>query len=315
MYFLSPRELAESWQVSERYIRKLCKEGRIEGAKRRGGRWQLPLGCVKPKDMRAKAFSAEDLQSKPFAEVDFWLQKVHRRRPFEADEQAIVDAKFLEKFTYECMTYAGYTVTPELCRAVAVQGSAVADVSFVLQLEIMLFARAWEHLSCLAIFAKKRKSLLCTKLLLEIYAILKRWNGLYSMDFRSRNRFFIGDTRFFPSRGREVRGDLKKLFDSYSKNDAHPIKRIAEFYLAFETIQPFEKANGRIGMLMLNFELKKAGYPPIVIKYSEKERLYAAYVSYREGHGSGEMQKLIAEHILARLKLFDRALAQNDWKS
>jgi len=315
MYFLSASELAERWQVSERYVRKLCKEGRIEGARRLGGRWKLPLGCVKPKDLRTKVFTEEDLRCSPFAEADFLVQKLRTRRPLEAFEQQKIDDKFNTRFAFEAMTYAGYNVTPELCKAVAVHGKAVAGVSFVRQLELMLFCRAWGHLYTLAIDVKKRKSFLGNKLLLEIYAILERWNADYSMEFRKVNLHFIGDTEFFPSRGREVKADLKRLFDSYRKSEAHPIERIAEFYLAFETIQPFETANGRIGMLLLNFELKKAGYPPIVIKYSERQRLYGAYISYREGRGTAEMQKLMTEHIVTRLKSFEKVVAQNDWKS
>lgn len=55
MGFLSISQTAEKWQISQRRIRKLCEEGRIEGAFKMGAYWSIPEDAEKPKDERVKS--------------------------------------------------------------------------------------------------------------------------------------------------------------------------------------------------------------------------------------------------------------------
>lgn len=50
--YLSIREAAEKWGVSERRINQYCSEGRITGAQRFGKSWAIPFDAEKPKDPR-----------------------------------------------------------------------------------------------------------------------------------------------------------------------------------------------------------------------------------------------------------------------
>lgn len=54
MDYMSVREAAELWSVSERWIQKLCEVGRIYGVKRFGRSWMIPKGAKKPNDLRKK---------------------------------------------------------------------------------------------------------------------------------------------------------------------------------------------------------------------------------------------------------------------
>ena len=44
MKYLSVREVAENWEVSEAMIRKYCTQKRIPGARQKGGVWVIPEG-------------------------------------------------------------------------------------------------------------------------------------------------------------------------------------------------------------------------------------------------------------------------------
>ena len=52
MEYITVRDAAQKWNISERLVQKYCAMGRIEGAKKFGSSWGIPAGAVKPKDPR-----------------------------------------------------------------------------------------------------------------------------------------------------------------------------------------------------------------------------------------------------------------------
>lgn len=50
--FLTAKEIAQKWEVSNTWVTVLCKQGRIEGAVREGNRWNIPEDAQKPEDKR-----------------------------------------------------------------------------------------------------------------------------------------------------------------------------------------------------------------------------------------------------------------------
>ena len=49
------REIAEKWNITERTVTALCKNGKIPGAVKRGRSWQIPDDAVKPADGRVSS--------------------------------------------------------------------------------------------------------------------------------------------------------------------------------------------------------------------------------------------------------------------
>ena len=49
------KEAAMRWNVSERRVSTLCKEGKIEGAVKKGKQWSIPTDAEKPADSRVKS--------------------------------------------------------------------------------------------------------------------------------------------------------------------------------------------------------------------------------------------------------------------
>lgn len=52
--YITLSEASEKWGISERRIRTLCAEGRIEGVTRFGRSWAIPENTEKPSDNRIK---------------------------------------------------------------------------------------------------------------------------------------------------------------------------------------------------------------------------------------------------------------------
>lgn len=53
--FITLKEAAERWGISDRRINALCLQGRIEGAIKFGNTWAIPQNAQKPADARIKS--------------------------------------------------------------------------------------------------------------------------------------------------------------------------------------------------------------------------------------------------------------------
>ncbi len=60
------------------------------------------------------------------------------------------------------------------------------------------------------------------------------------------------------------------------------LDRIVRFHLEFETIHPFVDGNGRIGRVIVNYQLLRFGFPPIIIRDKEKQLYYESFKEYRD---------------------------------
>lgn len=78
------REASDKWNISERRIRQLIQDGRIEGAEKIGTTWNIPDDANKPLDKRFKENEVEfkiNLPENYFDEVNLKLDKLNKQRP------------------------------------------------------------------------------------------------------------------------------------------------------------------------------------------------------------------------------------------
>ncbi len=107
--------------------------------------------------------------------------------------------------------------------------------------------------------------------------------------YRDVDVYISGADVIFP-KAYQVPGKMRDLMELYEKSmkDWHIIKRVTVFHLMFESIHPFVDGNGRTGRLLINFDLMNHGYPPIDIKFIDKNRYYYCLQSY-QGNDENEM--------------------------
>ncbi|MBU4360309.1 Fic family protein [Patescibacteria group bacterium] len=87
-----------------------------------------------------------------------------------------------------------------------------------------------------------------------------------------------------------MRGALLKYRNNH---ESYFIDNIAQFHLDFENIHPFCDGNGRIGRVLINYQLLRLGFPMIIIRDKEKQKYYDSFAAYRTKKNLKPMGKII----------------------
>lgn len=102
--------------------------------------------------------------------------------------------------------------------------------------------------------------------------------------FRKQNEYVRVGTHIAPA-PEHIESMMDSLLSDYSAyTEEYFIDRIAKFHLEFETIHPFCDGNGRIGRVLINYQLMQHGFPPIIIRDKEKSFYYKSFGEYRNSN-------------------------------
>ena len=91
------------------------------------------------------------------------------------------------------------------------------------------------------------------------------------------------------------------LLEYSSRHIEYFLEKIAKFHLEFEHIHPFCDGNGRIGRVLINYQLMQLGFPSIIIRDKEKSVYYKSFGEYRD---SNKKKTAIMNKVLS-LALFE----------
>ncbi len=118
-------------------------------------------------------------------------------------------------------------------------------------------------------------------------------NDDYAGRFRTVGEYVRVGTHVAPAPDR-VEHMIGSLLLEYSGNiDAYFLDKIAKFHLDFETIHPFCDGNGRIGRVLMNYQMFQLGLPSIIIRDKEKAKYYKTFGVYRNGGDTSALEKVV----------------------
>lgn len=83
------------------------------------------------------------------------------------------------------------------------------------------------------------------------------------------------------------------LLEFSAAHDNYFADTIAKFHLDFETIHPFCDGNGRIGRVIINYQLARFGFPNIIVRDKEKRVYYSSFGEYNDKKNTRPMEKII----------------------
>ncbi|PIY94091.1 MAG: cell filamentation protein Fic [Candidatus Levybacteria bacterium CG_4_10_14_0_8_um_filter_35_23] len=87
---------------------------------------------------------------------------------------------------------------------------------------------------------------------------------------------------------------IEEILNEYANEyDKYFLDKIAKFHLDFENTHPFVDGNGRIGRVLMNFQLQRLGFPNVIIRNIEKQNYYNAFNMYRDKKDIRPLEKVI----------------------
>lgn len=135
--------------------------------------------------------------------------------------------------------------------------------------------------------------------------VLKGISDEYAGVYRNQN-VIISGAKHTPPDFMIVPDEMKEFINWYEKeaHELHPIERAAYVHGIFVGIHPFVDGNGRTARLLMNLELMKSGYPPIVIRAENRLEYYSALDKAHTTSDYNDFNKLVAEEVERSIDIY-----------
>lgn len=284
MKYMTTKEAVIKWNISERRIRKLLQDGRIEGAIKVGNTWNIPVDASKPIDKRNIKNDNDfkfNLGKTYFDKVDELNNKLNSKRPFSKETLKSLRNSINLEWTYNSNGIEGNTLTLRETQIV-LEGITVGGKTLREHLEAINHEKAIEYIEDLV----KEKNPVTEWNIKNIHQlVLKEIDDKNAGKYRSENVAIMGATHTPPDH-LIVPELMEKLILNYQKwNKYHPIIKAALIHGELVKIHPFIDGNGRTSRLVMNLSLMNSGYLPVIIK---KENRLEYYNALDKAHTTGD---------------------------
>lgn len=195
-------------------------------------------------------------------------QIIDKFKPFSKDFSKNINDWFKIELTYTSNAIEGNTLTRQETALVVEKGITVSGKSLVEHQEAINHSLAFDFVQQIAV---KRKTEVKESDILEIHRII-----LTKIDDSNAGRYRSIPVRIAGSR--VVMPNAQKVYDLMQNflkwlsntNEDDIVKLVADAHLRLVSIHPFVDGNGRTARLLMNLLLLQNGYPPAIIKNTNR---------------------------------------------
>ncbi len=252
MTYLSVKDTAIKWGISDRSVRDYCQKGRIAGAFLVGKTWSIPEDAVKPSRKAATTNTSRTLKT------------VLRNEKAHAVTGSIYH-KIQIELTYNSNHIEGSKLTHDETRYIYETNTIGIENKHYNVDDII---ETVNHFRCIDYIIDNIDKVITEKMLKELHFILK----MGTSDSR-QTWFAVGDYKKFPNEvggiettsPENVHDKIKELLKKYKELSTPTFDELLDFHVQFERIHPFQDGNGRVGRLILFKECLKHDIIPFII--------------------------------------------------
>jgi Fic family protein len=225
--------------------------------------------------------------------IDKLKSKLNALRPLNEGELKRLRNEFIIENTFNSNAIEGNTLTLRETALILEQGITIGEKPLKDHLEAVGHRDAFEFIFSLT----DKKEPLTEWVIKQIHSLVLMNDKANAGVYRSIPVAIQGALHK-PTAPYLIESEMSELLIEYNNNTAdHVIEKIAKFHLQFEGIHPFIDGNGRTGRLIMNFELIKAGYLPVNIKYADRLKYYDCFdIFYGNTHSAEPLIELIANY-------------------
>jgi Fic family protein len=195
------------------------------------------------------------------------------KKPFPYHTLKSLKEKLLVEWTYHSNAIEGNTLTLSETKVV-LEGITIGGKTLREHLEVINHKDAIHYME--EIIGKNE--ILSEWQIKNIHSLVLKGIMPGNAGVYRQENVFISGAEHIPPDFVHVPGQMAQLIEWYlgEGQTLHAVERAAILHSEFVKIHPFVDGNGRTARLLLNFELMKHGYVPIVIKKEQRLEYYNA---------------------------------------
>ncbi|HIW40326.1 MAG TPA: Fic family protein [Candidatus Eubacterium pullicola] len=272
MRYISVREMAKKWNMSERSVRNYCTQGRVQGAILKGKTWNIPENAEKPERLNKKKESQITL-------LDILQDQKKNKYSGGIYHKTQID------LTYNSNHIEGSRLTYDQTRYIF-ETNTIGVENEVLNVNDII--ETVNHFRCVDVVIDNAKATLTEKFIKELHLILKTGTS-----DAGKAWFAVGDYKKLPNEvggmetalPEEVNDKMKRLLSEDNSKKGKTLEDILEFHVRFEHIHPFQDGNGRVGRLIMFKECLKYNIVPFIIDDDLKFFYYRGLKEWNQERG------------------------------
>lgn len=228
-----------------------------------------------------------------FKEIDKKKALLDAKRPLPKYTLKSIRENLLLEWTYNSNAIEGNTLTL-LETKVVLEGITVGGKTLREHLEVINHREAIFYVEDIV---KKNESLTEWQIKGIHRLVLKGINDNYAGSYRDQ-QVIISGAKHIPPEPYLVKDHMEELIKWYDNSkELHPVERAAMLHIIFVGIHPFVDGNGRTSRLLLNLELMKNGYPPIIIRAENRLKYYSALDKAHTTNSNVDFIKLVIDEL------------------
>lgn len=272
MNYLSVKDFAKKWNLSERTVRNYCANNKIRGAFLVGKTWNIPANSVKPTNVYYNSFSDNLLLNVLKEEKDMRLK-------------GGIYNKIQVELAFNSNHIEGSTLTHEQTRFIFETNTIGISDNNVNVDDII---ETTNHFKCVDFIIDNAKKTLNEDIIKMLHFILK--SGTTDSN---KQWFNVGDYKKLANEvggmdttnPKLVKNEIQKLLSYYNNKTNKTIEDIIEFHQKFESIHPFQDGNGRVGRLIMFKECLNNNIVPFIIDEAHKYYYYRGLKEWNNEKG------------------------------